>query len=445
MLGTPLMPWQRHVLDVALEVNDDGLPAYRTVVLTVPRQSGKTTLMLAAMVHRALGFGGAQQIRYTAQTLNDAREKFVEEHMPALGRSALAGRFRTRLSNGSEAVVWENGSRHKLLATGETSGHGKTLDMAVIDEAFAHVDDRLDQACRPAMVTRQAAQMWVLSTAGTPDRSAYLWAKVEAGRQLAESGTTHGMAYFEWSAAEDLDPGDPETWWSCMPALGHTVTEDVIRAEFLAMPLSEFRRAYLNQWVRTQHDQVIPPDAWARCADTRARLVDPVAFAFDVSPDQSSAAIVACGGDARSGSPTVEVVDHRPGTSWVVARLTELAERWSPTMIAADFGGPAGALRSAAEVAGLGVTAVSARDHAQACGALYAAATDPAGPKVRHRDQPVLNAALGGASKRQLADSWAWARRASSVDITPLVAATLALWAHSRPVEVDQVVRPVVF
>src|SRR5215207_2302173 len=49
-LGTPLMPWQQHVADVAMEVDPDtGRLVYRRIVLTVPRQSGKTTLLLAKM------------------------------------------------------------------------------------------------------------------------------------------------------------------------------------------------------------------------------------------------------------------------------------------------------------------------------------------------------------------------------------------------------------
>jgi hypothetical protein len=40
--GTPLMPWQRYVADVALEIDPEtGLLAYRGVDVTVPRQSGR--------------------------------------------------------------------------------------------------------------------------------------------------------------------------------------------------------------------------------------------------------------------------------------------------------------------------------------------------------------------------------------------------------------------
>ena len=39
-----------------------------------------------------------------------------------------------------------------------------------------------------------------------------------------------------------------------------------------------------------------------------------------------------------------------------------------------------------------------------------------------------LTLALSAASKRPLLDRWAWNRKTASSDITPVVAATLALW-----------------
>jgi hypothetical protein len=39
-----------------------------------------------------------------------------------------------------------------------------------------------------------------------------------------------------------------------------------------------------------------------------------------------------------------------------------------------------------------------------------------------------MDAAIQGAVKRSLGDAWAWSRKSSNVDISPLVASTLALW-----------------
>lgn len=428
LLGTPLMPWQRLVADAALEVDPaTGLLVYREVVLTVPRQSGKTLLLLCLMVHRALGFGQRQRILYTAQTRNDARRKWEDEHVAVLEASPFGGMFVVRKSNGAEAIRWNNGSMHGVTSSTEKAGHGETLDLGVMDEAFAHEDPRLEQAMKPAMITRPQPQAWVVSTAGT-DRSTFLRGKIDAGRQRVTAGVTAGSAYFEWSAADDADPGAAATWRSCMPALGHTVTERAIRAEYESMELPEFRRAFLNQWPDVfPVDAVIPGEAWQALTDPRSRAQDPVAFAADMTPDRSSSAI-AVSGLRPDGNVHVEIVDCHPGTEWVVDRVAQLAARWKPCAVVIDGAGPAGSFIAPLEARGIEIIKPSARDMAQACGQFYDHAVNKT---LRHLDQAPLAAALAGARRRDLGDAWAWARKNVTVDICPLVAATLAAWGHA--------------
>jgi hypothetical protein len=435
------MPWQRHVADVALEADpDSGLLVYRRVVLTVPRQSGKTTLLLAKMVHRAQAFGRAQRIAYTAQTRLKAREKWEDDHLPILEASAFRPLFTVRKQIGQEAIRWRNGSIHAIDAPTDDSGHGPTLDQGVIDEAFAREDARVEQAMAPAMITRPQPQLDVVSTAGkSKGASPYLWGKVEAGRLAAEAGLTSGVAYFEWSAPNDADPADPATWWACMPALGHTVTEDAVRAEFASMDLAEFRRAYLNQWADESPAEwlVIGQAAWQAIRDPHSAIVDRPAFAVDMPPDRTWASITAAGCRA-DGRKHIELVERRRGGSWVVPWLKERADRadrWSPCANVIAPSGPAGSLIPEAEAAGLEILKPSVREIAQASGSFYDGTG--ANPEVdepawlRHLGQPELDAAVAGALKRDLGDAWLWARKGVMVDISPLVAATEALWGHA--------------
>jgi hypothetical protein len=106
---------------------------------------------------------------------------------------------------------------------------------------------------RPAMATRRNAQL-----VGDLDR----WRRpVEvpvpqgARRPCGDRVGQHGnVCYVEYSAPEDADPGDPATWWGCMPALGITITEDFIHGEWERAQrkgqegIDTFLRAYLNQW-----------------------------------------------------------------------------------------------------------------------------------------------------------------------------------------------------
>ena len=428
-LGIDLMPWQRHVVDVALEVDEAGKLAYREVRITVPRQSGKSTLVLPVVLWRAFAadaLGGPQKMLYAAQTRNDAKIKWLDDYVARIrAAKSLAGRFEVRLANGDEHVRFATGSKFGIVATTEKAAHGQTLDMPIQDEAFGLVDDRMDQAFRPAMITRPQAQFWIVSTAGHSG-STYLRRKVDEGRAAAEADSGTGVAYFEWSAHDEADPADPATWAACMPALGHTVSEEAIRNEFESMDRAEFRRAYLNQWTDAITESVIPLEWWRACVDVESRLEGAPVLAVDVSPDREWASIAAAGG-SPSGRVHLELIDRRPGTDWVVPRVAELAARHRPRSVVVDDIGPAGSLAAELRAAGIVPESIGTKGLVQACGQLFDAARDGG---IVHLGDPLVEVALRNAATRLLGDAWAWKRRSSSADISPLVAVTLAAWGH---------------
>jgi phage terminase large subunit-like protein len=240
-----LLPWQKRVVNVALE-QDGGRPAYRDVVVSVPRQSGKSTLTLALIIWQMTAYPGSR-ILYGAQTRVAARQEMLQTWWPRLVSSPLAEDFELFRGFGNEAISHGNGSVLGLLSAGESAGHGETTDLVIVDEAWVHTDARVEQAVRPTMATRPRAMIWTVSTAGT-HRSVWFKGKLAAGRAAAEMGVADGVACFEWSARAEANAADPAVWRSCMPALGHLVDERTVAADLASMGVSEFRRAYLNIW-----------------------------------------------------------------------------------------------------------------------------------------------------------------------------------------------------
>jgi hypothetical protein len=417
------MPWQRLVVDVGLELLPDGRPAYREVGVTIPRQNGKTLLQLAVMGQRALGWGASQRILYSAQTGNDARKKLVEDWAPILQRHGRKlGLARLLRGMGNESVEFQNGSRIVLLASSEDSGHGKTIDLAVHDEIFADIDDRREQATIPAMATRPMAQMWWASTQGT-EASVFLNRKVESGRQAVVDDLDHEVAYFEWAADLEADIDDPETWRGCMPALGHTITEDVVRHARRTMPEGEFRRAFLNQPTLSE-ERVIPAHLWAAVQDADARPDGALVVGFDVSPDLSRSAV------SVSDGKVVELVEAGPGVGWAVARAAAMATKWSAP-VALDPASPAGTFMRDLVDGGVRIEEVAGREFVKACGAFFDVVVEK---KVKVRSHVDLDVAVAGAARRTVGDAWAWGRRSSDCDISPLVSVTLARWVASASV-----------
>jgi len=445
------MPWQQEVADVIGEIDPaTGRLAYSQFGLTVPRQSGKSVLVLAKAVHRASAtkfFGRRQRIVYTAQTRKAAREKWEEDFAADLEASrAFTSRFVTHKGNGNEHFRFTNGSRFGIEANTDKAGHGPTLDEAYIDEAFAQVDARLEQAFRPAMITRANKQLGWISTAGWSDASPYLQAKVKAGREAVMADRRRGLAYFEWSAPEDADPADPAVWQACMPAMGITVTQEAVADEFESMDLADFKRAYLNIWVPKPVEvpnSTVPHELWEACGDGASEITGALSFALDVSPSQSWSAI-AVAGPRGDSLPHVEVtsandgtvVDHRPGTEWVIPRLVQLGEHWPGMKVTIAAGSAAQSLVPALTKAGVELDVVKGEDITAACGLFYNLATTGG---LRHRGQSELTTALAGARKN-IEDGeggWRWGRRKSSLDISPLYAATLALWACVASPEIE--------
>jgi hypothetical protein len=75
--------------------------------------------------------------------------------------------------------------------------------------------------------------------------------------------------------------------------------------------------------------------------------------------------------------------------------------------------------------AGVELTPVEGKDSVRACGAFVRAAGEGS---FRHRGEAEFDAAIAGARQRAIGDGHKWSRKDSTVDITPIVAATVAMW-----------------
>jgi hypothetical protein len=466
-LGKPLMPWQQHAADVALEIDPaTGDLWYEEVDITVPRQSGKTTLILALLVWRCIRMAhllGPQTTTYLAQSGKMARRKLEREFIPTLRRArslqevphnrarpVKANEWKPSMNNGSEHVLFGSGSYLQIDAPTEKGGHGDVLDMPVIDEAFAHAGDSVEQAVDAASITRRSPQLYVVSTAGN-GRSFYLWGKVRGGRAAVEEGRESRICYLEWSVPDDIDPTDEDAWVTYLPALGHTIPLERLRAKLekaMRNPdlaeedgddpgMAGFQRAYLNQWVDIPSQGVagrpvkLPAAEWAASANDRKPPMAPgnVTVAFDVAIDGAWSSIAVGGGSLAA--PYVEVIEHRQGVGWLPARLVELVEKWTPSEVGCNGAGAAsaqvGAVSLALAEAGSKATVrqLNASEWKAACGGLYTDVVEGrlCRPTVA---QGPLDVAAGDAAERVLGDGFAWDARQATVPLSPLGAVTAA-------------------
>ena len=437
VLGRPLMPWQAAAADL-LNEHRGGVRCRPFTVVTIQRQAGKTTWLLAEALERCLFGGPFRRVWYTAQNGQYAREKWGELVAELTAPAApLRRHVKVQLTNGAERLVFPNGSTFRPFPPTKDALHSMQSDLVIVDEAWRHDRVRgaeLMQAIGPTQATRAGAQVVVVSTAGTAD-STWLRSFVDRGR-----GGDPAITYLEWGIGDDVDPLDLDAVAAAHPAVGRTINQAFIAREagLLRDTPGEFARAYGNRWTTTL-EQLIPAVAWAaiRHRDVMPRADTVPMLGADVAVDRSAACIVACWPDA-AGVPTWEVVDYRPGADWAAGRLTELHDRHGGGVVLDGGTGPASTVADQ-----LGDvpwrTTVTPRQYTTACAQAMDAITAAA---VQHRGDPVLDAAAAGAGRRTVGDGWAWSRRSSSADVCPLVAASLSLYGHAhRP----SLVRPAVY
>jgi len=433
LLGRRLIPWQSAALDVASEILPSGRFAYPVVVWVVPRRAGKTIAVLAKVLER-LQIARMTRAWYTAQRREDAAKQFRDEWVPLLELSPLAPKLHVRRAQGSEGFTFRaNRSRLQLFAPSETALHGQNADDVNCDEAwYFDVDEgaKLEAGIRPAQVTRPWRQLWIVSAGGT-ELSSWLDGWMTVGRAGVDDGRRDGVCYLEYSAdphADDYDPAAPATWRRAHPGLGFHVDEAALAGDLETMGLALFERSYLNVWDRPSEHAVsnIDPAAWHAAAGPGAPA-DPVVFGIDVSPDRAWSAVGVAGAGGRS---VLELVEHRRGVDWLVPFLREIraAHRGAPIMARAVV---AAGIVAELTRARIPVDVVGSAEYTSACVTLVDRLN--AGT-VAHRAQAELDLAALGAARRNAGDAWAWSGARSAVDITPLVAVTLAVWRQTTRV-----------
>lgn len=435
LLGEPFMPAQQLIADVALELDPDrpGAWRYQLVVVSLPRQAGKTSLMRAVRVHRAIMRPNLTALM-TAQTGKDARKQWskLAERVTAPD-SPLRPFAHIRRSIGSEALAFVNGSRIAPFAPTPKSVHGDTVPLVDVDEGWSFGTEdghALIEAIDPTQITVRDRQLWIFSTMGTA-ASTFFHELVDQGRE-AVSDPRSRMAYFECSAPDGADPLDPLTVASFHPAVGHTQRLDDLMVKARGNP-AVWRRSYLNQRTATSGPAVVDLAEWDTLQAARELPpADELVLAYAVAADRSGATIAAAwrAGFADDGRPVVHVavVASQAGAAWLPRTVEELRRRLRPRTVGADDGGVTrNATTELRRLAGTDdvVRALTVREYAEACAELLGAVQDG---RLTHDGAAQLRDALPAAVMRPMGGARGFDPRASSGPIDALQAATVAAW-----------------
>jgi hypothetical protein len=461
-----LLPWQKWLLIHMLELLPDNSLRFRTVIVLVARQNGKSTLsqIIALWFMYVYGVG---LVIGTAQDLDVAEEIWqgavdLVEETPELDE--LKGQVVK--VNGKKALVLTTGERYKVKAANRRAGRGLSGDIILLDELREHQSWDAWGAITKTTMARAMALILALSNAGdaTSVVLRYLRKMCHAALgdpdginadddpstllpggddddledvEFALDEDDDSVAIFEWSAPPGCDIRDRDGWAQANPSLGYTITERTIASACRTDPEWIFRTEVLCQWSDGSLEGPFPPGAWEGSTDVdsaRAKDAD-VALCVDVSWDRSTSHI-GLAARREDGNIHIEVIASRTGTEWVADWLTsdDRSEvvRSAPVAVQAK-GAPASSLIGPLEEVGVTVVPWGGSDLGAGTGAFYdkvraAVGEGDAETGVRHRNQPVLNIAAATAATKPAGDAWWWDRRKSPTDAAPLIAVTGAVW-----------------
>jgi len=460
MLGIPLLPWQQWLAIHMLELLPNGQFRFRTVVLLVGRQNGKSTFaqLLALFFMYVVE---VPLVLSTAQNLDIAEEVWAGGVEIANGDEELVMQVaRVVQQRGSKALELVNGSRWKVQAATRRGGRGLSGDLVLLDELREHQTWDAWAAISKTTMARDNAIVFALSNAGDissivlrhlrmqahkalgdPDG---LWIDPTTGEPVQEElvdldedelPTDESLGIFEWSAAPHRSVRDRAGWQEANPSLGYTIFERAIVAA-LADPEWVFRTEVLCQWFDGAIEGPFPSGSWPASTDPESKLADQtrVVYCVDIAWDRSTTRI-AIAGFRPDGKVHSEVIASRPGTEWVIPWLESPDRTRTPDGVVWQVNGaPVSSLTDDFRKSKLPLIEWAGSDLSRATGQFYDLVShlddqEQRDPGIFHRPQPALDIAANTALPKTSGDGWLWDRSKSPADISPLVAMTGAVWA----------------
>ena len=428
MAGIQFDWWQDELGMLMWGKRKDGLYAAGVsgCVMSLPRQIGKTYTVGGCVTAKCL-LSPHTTALWTAHRTRTSGETF--KTMSALADSPKMSKYvkGVRRANGQEEIEFKNGSRILFGAREQGFGRGfSNISIEIFDETQILTEKALDDM----LPATSAARNPLIFYMGTPPRPSDPGEVFTDKRDQLIGGQDRDGLYLEFSADRDCDIDDRGQWHKANPSYPHRTPETAILRLRRQLSEDSFRREMLGIWDQRTVAGAIPLDDWQACETSSPNIEGVRAYGIDIDPHREHCSIAAA---IRHDDGTVhtELVKYEPADTLNVPRLADwLKARWGKTAaIVIDTFSPAFELVNDLQAQGVKITLTSSRDISVASGRLLTLINKH---ELSHTDrdkQLALFEAVENVATRPIGKSggFTWNRMGTDIDISPLMAVTLAV------------------
>ena len=447
VLKQKLYPWQEwffiHALEIVGDLNTRWRFRFRTVLLLISRQNGKTVAskVLASFFLNVLGI---HNVFGTSLSLDKAEEVWEavikdQEESPVLNKQIE----RIARSNGNKRLFLTGGRVYKVGAPTRRAGRGDSNDLVMLDEIREHRDWETWSAAAASTNAKPNGIVVCFSNAGDPDSIVLRQLRSQALGQQANLGgdvDANTLGLFEWSAPDGATTDDMEALAQANPAMGYgLLTERAILSNRATFPEAKFRSECMCQMVETILPPPFPDGAWDAGTDPESFIPpdEPVIYGIDLSQDRRWTSIGACG-RREDGNWHIEVVARRIGTEWAIDWFRQRTLKGKMKLAFQSRGAPVGGLaEQICTIPGVERIGIEGADLTNGWGRFYdavcACLPDRDGKRIYHLPQPIMDTPGHTMQLRQMGGGVKLPDRLKSPDdIAPLFACVMAFAAQSR-------------
>lgn len=439
--GIDLKPWQKAILYRWMAVYEDEDGSWKWVNtdcgLLVPRQNGKSELLIARIVGGMVFLGEA--LIYTAHSDNTVSEikrrvqRFFYDADAEI-RDMLTEEF-DKEPKSLDYVELRNRGRCVFRTRTRTNGLGTTNDALLLDEDQEETDAQ-QEALLPT-ISAGKSQNHQTIRAGTPPSGGGQGTVFVRMRKKVIDGKTTDICWQEWSVEVITDPSDEEAWYATNPSLGYFLMKSAVKSEAQKMAEDSFNKMRLGWIAGVESMRAISDDLWNPLAVPKVELPEHlnIVYAVKFAPD-GSAVSLAVGVIMPDTKVHIELVDRKPmsaGTNWLAMWL--LARWRTPNKIIID--GAAGTqllveelLRSNPKLKKKILT-----PNAREAGAAYADFYYGIEHQLlTHFDQPALNVSIRTVKKRSIGKDgmFGYASMNNDIQSDPTEAVAFAFYGVRR-------------